>query len=116
MRFMGGIPVNRKQDTANETEHIDNTKLFDESVRCLNDGESFFIFPEGTSYTGVKIYILLQYWISNHIMKPHIQPLKTGIARLAIAYTRATKLKCPIVCVGINYTRKDKFRSQVLIQ
>jgi len=99
MRFMGGIPVNRKQDTANETEHIDNTKLFDESVRCLNDGESFFIFPEGTSYTG-----------------PHIQPLKTGIARLAIAYTQATKLKCPIVCVGINYTRKDKFRSQVLIQ
>lgn len=99
IRMMGAIPVNRKQDIQNPNQPIDNTSLFEESIEILKDGGAFMIFPEGTSYT-----------------EPHIIPLKTGIARLVIGLYQKYKIKVPIVPSGINYTRKDKFRSRVLVK
>uniref|UniRef100_A0A6B2L3C5 Phospholipid/glycerol acyltransferase domain-containing protein n=1 Tax=Arcella intermedia TaxID=1963864 RepID=A0A6B2L3C5_9EUKA len=105
LRSTGGIPVARKQDTGQATEQerekaLDN--LFESSYQVLARREAMYIFPEGTSYTS-----------------PHLLPLKTGTARLAIGFAkkyRAANLIAPIVPLGLNYVAKDTFRSQVIVQ
>jgi 1-acyl-sn-glycerol-3-phosphate acyltransferase len=93
------VPVYRRQDLKeNFNEHL-NDATFEASYEVLKEGGAIFIFPEGLSYTA-----------------PHIQPLRTGIARLALGFFKKTGIMPPIQPVGLNYVHKDKFRSSVLIQ
>ncbi len=73
--------------------------MFEESYNTLQKGEVLFLFPEGTSTTS-----------------PTLLDIKPGTARLALGLLQKTGIKCPIVPVGLNYTQKDKLRSQVLIR
>jgi glycerol-3-phosphate O-acyltransferase/dihydroxyacetone phosphate acyltransferase len=98
LRHLGAVPVYRRQDLKeNFTEHS-NDATFEASYEVLKEGAVIFIFPEGVSYTA-----------------PHIQPLRTGIARLALGFFKRTGIMPLIQPVGLNYVHKDKFRSSVLI-
>lgn len=99
LRLVGGVPVMRKQDAAELKSGQNTDELFASSVQELASGDNFIIFPEGTSYT-----------------EPHMIPLKTGVAKVALAFQKQTGKPCTIVPVGINYLRKEKFRSAVTIE
>eukprot|EP01087_Luapelamoeba_hula_P005821 TRINITY_DN1586_c1_g2_i1.p1 TRINITY_DN1586_c1_g2~~TRINITY_DN1586_c1_g2_i1.p1 ORF type:complete len:488 (+),score=75.95 TRINITY_DN1586_c1_g2_i1:192-1655(+) len=99
LRSLGAIPVQRRED--NVGKEVNNTSLFSSSFDVLDRKACVFIFPEGKSYTDTKL-----------------QPIRTGTLRLALEYLQKTKgiESVPIVPCGISYAKKDKFRSQVLVQ
>jgi 1-acyl-sn-glycerol-3-phosphate acyltransferase len=94
MRAMNAIPVVRRPDGAG---HIDHRAFFAQCVDALAEGDVIVIFPEGIS-----------------LPQPHMAPLKTGVARLHfLAGERG--IEVPIVPVGLNYERGERFRSAVAV-
>jgi hypothetical protein len=70
LSLLGAVPVQRQQDLQSPTtQHIDNTLLFGSSIEALREKRVLLLFPEGVSYT-----------------ESHMQPLKTGAARVAQEY------------------------------
>ena len=94
----GNIPVDRKSK--------DNRVLFKGTFDVLSEGEAVALFPEGTSYT-----------------EPRIMQVKDGASWAALEYMKWAKEnpdkvkseKIVIVPVGIVYTNKSKYRSEVRI-
>lgn len=92
----GNIPVERKSK--------DNRVLFKGTFDVLAEGEVVALFPEGTSYT-----------------EPRIMQVKDGASWSALEYTKwakenpdkAVKKGVVVVPVGIVYTNKSKYRSEV---
>jgi 1-acyl-sn-glycerol-3-phosphate acyltransferase len=97
MQLGGAIPVYRRQDGADVSQ---NQETF---VRCretLADGGAIALFPEGLSHD-----------------EPALQPLKTGVARIALeAESELGPLGTRIVPGGLVFERRHEFRSRVLIQ
>lgn len=78
IRRMGGFPINTNRPAIASLRH---------GVELLETGETLVIFPEG-----------------NIFREPHVQPLKPGLARLAIqAETSRPKLGIHIVPIHIHY-------------
>ena len=92
VRAFDSIPIYRRQD---EGGAVDNSKTFEAARGLLSRGQALAIFPEGVSHND-----------------PHLKPLKTGAARIALG-TRLADLT--IVPVGISYGAKAKFRSEALL-
>lgn len=92
IRRMGGFPVNTNRPAIATLRH---------GVDILEQGEALVIFPEGNIYR-----------------EPHVQPLKPGLARLALqAQTSHPNLDVKIVPISIRYS--DPFvpwRSEAKIQ
>jgi hypothetical protein len=65
----------------------------------LGKGETVGIFPEGRTHDA-----------------PRLESVKTGAARIAIGAVRAGTKGLKLVPVGINYQRKEHFRSAVWIR
>lgn len=92
----GNIPVDRKSK--------DNRVLFRGTFDALAQGEAVALFPEGTSYT-----------------EPRIMQVKDGASWSALEYMKwagenPDKVKSKdvlVVPVGIVYTNKSKYRSEV---
>jgi len=106
LKSAGGVPVSRRQDSSalsEEERERSIDQLFELSYKILEKKEALYIFPEGVSYTS-----------------PHLMPLKTGTARLAIGFAKkfrhTLKIVAPIIPVGLNYVAKDLFRSKVIVQ
>jgi glycerol-3-phosphate O-acyltransferase/dihydroxyacetone phosphate acyltransferase len=92
VRAFDSIPIYRRQD---EGGAVDNSKTFEAARGLLSRGQALAIFPEGVSHND-----------------PHLKPLKTGAARIALGTGLAD---LTIVPVGISYGAKAKFRSEALL-
>ena len=97
LRALGMIPAYRASDDSSQVHK--NVQSLAEAARGLVDGDAVGIFPEGKSH---DLY--------------HIEPVRTGAARIALQAVemRATTLK--LVPVGINYENKERFRSAVWVR
>ena len=93
------IPVYRKQDDPTQTNK--NIDTFYKGYEILESGESFLIFPEGTS-TGDRT----------------LGRIKTGAARIGFGAIENNnwKLNISLVPVGLSYSNAVKFRSDVIVR
>lgn len=92
VRAVDSIPIYRKQD---DGAVVDNQGTFKRARELLQRGQTVAIFPEGTSHSD-----------------PHLKPLKTGAARIALGTGLADLM---IVPAGLYYVNKAKFRSDALV-
>ncbi|ORZ14728.1 hypothetical protein BCR42DRAFT_329160 [Absidia repens] len=88
-----------------DTKTHSNAKLFEHTLDCLGKGGVIALFPEGTSYT-----------------QPNHLPFKDGLSWATFEYLTQQKsnnsddTSIPIIPVGITYTTKNKWRSDVVIE
>jgi len=95
VRAAGAIPVFRRQDDPSRMEA--NREAFAAVEDALAAGAAVGIFPEGISHG-----------------EPHLAPLRTGAARLALGAARRIGSTFPIVPIGIVLRRRERFRSEAL--
>ncbi len=95
--LIGAVPIYRHSgETAGPAR---NDASFARCSELLAEDQAIVIFPEGQSHSD-----------------PHIHKLKTGAARIVMA-ARAHHGRSPVVVpAGLTFTRKGKFRSDVLVQ
>ena len=96
MRGLGMIPAYRAQDDAAQVRR--NLEILDRAAEALVAGDCVGIFPEGKSHD-----------------LPHIEQIKGGTARIAV---KAVALggHPMLVPVGMNFERKEGFRTALWIQ
>jgi glycerol-3-phosphate O-acyltransferase / dihydroxyacetone phosphate acyltransferase len=94
----GVIPINRPRDDPRAMRSV--AASFEACFRVLEDGQAVGIFPEGITYDDSQL-----------------KEIKTGAARLALEleHRHAGALGLQLVPVGLSYTAKEKYRSDVLI-
>lgn len=102
-RAVGAVPVTRKQDLKPKSgdgpaSKVDNNSAFSAVFNVLGKGGSMAIFPEGISHD-----------------EPHLQALKTGAARIALGVVKEKKVPVNVVCVGLDWQDKGRFRSSVVV-
>lgn len=96
VEFVAAIPVYRRQDAADTRR---NLEAFEASYEVLAAGGVLCLFPEGMSH-----------------LEPRLQPLKTGVARIALeAERRHGPLGLKVQPVGLNFEERSRFRSRVLM-
>jgi 1-acyl-sn-glycerol-3-phosphate acyltransferase len=95
LRVLEALPVYRRQDEGADTAK--NRETFAACVRALGEGEAVALFPEGRSHS-----------------EPHLQPLKTGAARIA-GLAIASGVRAVVVPVGLNYSARSTFRSDAAL-
>ncbi len=79
---------------------IDNSVLFKEAYKKLSNNGAICIFPEGTSHDRTEFI-----------------KLKAGIALMTLGAMSEFNCKnVKIVPVGLNYFKRDEFRSEVIIE
>ncbi|MSU46825.1 MAG: hypothetical protein EXS42_06820 [Lacunisphaera sp.] len=98
LHHCGVIPLNRVQDDPAAMRSVANS--FDAAFRVLERGEAVVIFPEGVTYDDAQL-----------------KALKSGAARLALEleHRHGGRLGLQIVPLGLTYSAKEKFRSDVLV-
>lgn len=95
-RALDSIPVYRALDGADPKK---NLETFSRARALLGRGGLLALFPEGTSHDD-----------------PRMKPLKTGAARIALGAASADEgLPLSVVPVGLVFTDKGTFRSEVLL-
>lgn len=93
------LPVYRRIDEADVEQ---NKVTFDASHFLLKSGGAIALFPEGVSHNS-----------------PKLLPIKTGAARIALGaisgFATDEQIDLKIIPVGLFYTSKTRFRSEVLL-
>jgi glycerol-3-phosphate O-acyltransferase/dihydroxyacetone phosphate acyltransferase len=99
LRAMNGLPVYRREDDPERMGGNEDT--FRAAIDALRAGEAVQIYPEGISHN-----------------EPHVQPLKTGAARIALAAEAESgwELGLRIVPVGLTHARKTLFRGRAVAE
>jgi glycerol-3-phosphate O-acyltransferase / dihydroxyacetone phosphate acyltransferase len=101
MRILEALPIHRRIDPGHDMTK--NKITFEACYQLLRKGRCIALFPEGVSHN-----------------TPRLLPIKTGAARIAlgaISIKNDPPLKSiKIVPVGLFYTSKTSFRSEVLIR
>lgn len=94
----GVIPINRIGDNPKAMRTVADT--FEACFQVLERGEAVGIFPEGVTYDDSRL-----------------REVKTGAARMALEleHRHAGKLGLKIVPVGLTYSAKEFYRSDVLV-
>jgi glycerol-3-phosphate O-acyltransferase / dihydroxyacetone phosphate acyltransferase len=95
VRAAGSIPVFRRHDDGGQT--ADNQQMFAAVQEALLGGAAVGVFPEGISHS-----------------EPALTPLRTGAARMALSAAAARGENFPIIPIGLNFRKKDTFRSRSL--
>lgn len=99
LRSLGAVPIKRRQDQKDpNTAKMDNASAFQALFDVLARGGAMGIFPEGISHT-----------------RSELAPLKTGAARIALDAAARTGQPVRIVPCGLWYRRRNRMRSQVLV-
>jgi len=98
LRHCGIIPINRVKDDPGAMRTVLDT--FAACFRVLERGEAIGIFPEGISYEDSQL-----------------KTVKTGAARMALEleHRHGGQLGLQMVPVGLTYSGKERYRSDVLI-
>jgi len=99
VRAWEALPVHRRVDTGGIVVAGDNEETFQKCFEILRSGNAIALFPEGVSHDA-----------------PHLLPLKTGAARIALGAIADGTTNMQIVPVGIYYTSKTRFRSEALVR
>ncbi len=94
MTAIGGIPVHRRADGSKAS----NDEMFSSCYEALRDQDTLLIFPEGVTQD-----------------VPHLAPVKTGAARIALGARASGVAGILVVPVGMHYEDKAVFRSRVLV-
>ena len=93
------LPVYRRIDEADVEQ---NRMTFEASHFLLKRGGAIALFPEGISHNS-----------------PKLLPIKTGAARIALGaisgFSAEEEIDLKIIPVGLFYTSKTRFRSEVLL-
>lgn len=97
LRAVGMLPAYRRSDDASQLKR--NLDSISAAAGYLLKGEAVGIFPEGKSHDLVKV-----------------EQVRTGAARMAIQAVNGGATDLRIVPVGINYERKERFRSAVWVR
>ncbi len=94
----GVIPINRVKDDPRAMRTVLDT--FEACFRVLERGEAIGIFPEGITHDD-----------------PQLKTVKTGAARMALEleHRHAGKLGLRLVPVGLTFSAKERYRSDVLV-
>ncbi len=94
----GVIPVNRVKDDPRAMRTVRNT--FDACFGALEKGEAVGLFPEGITHDD-----------------PQLKTVKTGAARMALEleHRHNGKLGLRVAPVGLTFSAKERFRSEVLV-
>jgi glycerol-3-phosphate O-acyltransferase / dihydroxyacetone phosphate acyltransferase len=94
----GVIPINRVKDDPRAMRTVLDT--FEACFRVLEKGEAVGIFPEGITHDD-----------------PQLKTVKTGAARMALEleHRHGGKLSLQIVPVGLTFSAKERYRSEVLV-
>jgi glycerol-3-phosphate O-acyltransferase / dihydroxyacetone phosphate acyltransferase len=94
----GVIPINRAQDNPRGMKSV--AGAFEACFRVLETGEAVAIFPEGITYDDANL-----------------KQIKTGAARMALELEqrRHGKLGLKVCPVGLTYSQKERYRSDVLV-
>jgi len=94
----GVIPVNRLKDDPRAMRTVLET--FEACFRVLEQGEAIGIFPEGITHDD-----------------PQLKTVKTGAARMALEleHRHGGQLGLLIVPVGLTFSAKERYRSDVLV-
>ena len=94
----GVIPINRVKDDPRAMRTVMDT--FEACFRVLEQGEAIGIFPEGITHDD-----------------PQLKTVKTGAARMALEleHRHGGKLGLQIVPVGLTFSAKERYRSEVLV-
>ncbi len=96
LEMMGAIPIYRQGDKGSHV--ADNEGTFRRCYEMLAANETLIIFPEGQSHSD-----------------PYLHELKTGAARMALGAIENNGIEPVVLPVGLTFTRKGKFRSDVLV-
>jgi len=94
----GVIPINRVKDDPRAMRTVMET--FEACFRVLERGEAVGIFPEGITHDD-----------------PQLKTVKTGAARMALEleHRHGGKLGLQILPVGLTFSAKELYRSEVLV-
>ncbi len=87
------VPVKRRHDYADES--VDNEDSFEYVAKCLADGASVLIFPEGASSTMRSLL-----------------PVKTGAARIAFRTEQEADFQAGLLIQPVGITYSDFYRLQ----
>jgi glycerol-3-phosphate O-acyltransferase/dihydroxyacetone phosphate acyltransferase len=103
LRRVGVVPLRRAKDEKDSIGIADphrNADAFRAVHDALRQGRAALIFPEGISHD-----------------EPYLAPLRTGAARIALDATRSAGIRdLQVIPIGLNFERKEKLRSRVLVQ
>ena len=96
MRALGMVPAYRGQDDKAQVRK--NLETLDVGAKYLREGETVGIFPEGKSHD-----------------REGVEQVRTGAARIACLAVQSGAT-VNIVPLGLNYERKDRFRSAIWVR
>lgn len=97
VKAVGSVPVYRRQDDPKLVAQ--NLDVFRDVYAAIAQGYALGIFPEGTSHSA-----------------SHLQPLKTGAARIALgAAEQLGGRSFPIVPIGMMFSDRRTFRSSACV-
>ncbi len=99
MRAFGMLPAFRSQDDKAREQVRRNLESLQVGAEALARGDAVGIFPEGKSHDSLQL-----------------EQIRSGAARMAIQAVLAGARDLKIVPVGINYQRKQLFRSAVWLR
>ncbi|HSU54150.1 MAG TPA: lysophospholipid acyltransferase family protein [Candidatus Dormibacteraeota bacterium] len=91
----GVIPINRVKDDPRAMRTIAET--FEACFQVLGKGQAIGIFPEGITYDDSQL-----------------KEVKSGAARIALEFEQRSPGKLRLVPVGLTYSAKEMYRSDVL--
>jgi 1-acyl-sn-glycerol-3-phosphate acyltransferase len=92
----GAVPIYRRQDDPDKMDR--NVEAFAACLRAFTDGRVVAIYPEGTTHA-----------------ESRVQRIKTGAARLALAYEVEHPGELAVVPVGLSFEARKSFRGRVLV-
>ena len=97
--YFNVIPIYRKKDI-NPGEKPDNRNTFIKCHEYLENGGTFIIFPEGSSYYELKL-----------------RDIKTGTARIALSFEKLKNFKgnLKILPIALDYSDAIQFRSMISV-
>ncbi len=97
MRALGMLPAFRAQDDGAQVRR--NLESLNVGAQALARGEAVGIFPEGKSHDSIKL-----------------EQIRSGAARMAVQAVQAGATELKLVPIGINYQRKQLFRSAIWVR
>jgi glycerol-3-phosphate O-acyltransferase / dihydroxyacetone phosphate acyltransferase len=92
----GAIPIYRRQDNPAEMDR--NADAFAACARAFAQGRLVAIYPEGTTHA-----------------ESRVQRIKTGAARLALAWEAEHPGTLAMIPVGLTFEARKSFRARVLV-
>jgi 1-acyl-sn-glycerol-3-phosphate acyltransferase len=101
MAGLGVVTFHRREDVGRGADRRQNLRSLERCRRVMHDGGALSIFPEGVSHSD-----------------PGLRPFRSGAARMALDFVEkdGNPGRLRIVPVGLLYTDKDQFRSDVWLR